>query len=51
MHLAITAADTLATSKAVESAMWIGGWVVLLAIIAGIPIYFTQRRRKRGASK
>jgi hypothetical protein len=51
MHLATTAADTLATSKAVESAVWIGGWIAFLAIIAGIPIYFTQRRRRRRASK
>jgi hypothetical protein len=51
MHLAITAADTLAKSKAAESAIWIGGWIIVLAIIAAIPIYFTQRRRKRSASK
>jgi hypothetical protein len=51
MHIAVTAADTLAQSKAAESAIWIGGWIIVLAIIAGIPIYFTQRRRKRNTSK
>jgi hypothetical protein len=51
MYLAMTAADTMAKSKAAESAMWIGGWIIVLAIIAGIPMYFTWRRRKRGRSK
>ena len=43
MPVATTGTLTFATAS--SAPFWIAGWIVVLALIIGLPIYVTRRRR------
>ncbi len=51
MHLGMIAISSvpLAASGAVKGTIWIAGWIVVVGIIVGVPVYFTRRRRRRSS--
>jgi hypothetical protein len=51
MYSAMISADHVAAiGKAADGAIWISGWIIVLAIIIGVPVFFARRSRKRRAS-
>jgi hypothetical protein len=41
----VTTATTDLTFAAASAPLWIVGWIVVLTLIIGLPIYLTRRRR------
>ena len=39
--------DTLTLAMAGSAPFWIVGWIVVLAFMIAVPIYYTRRRRNR----
>jgi hypothetical protein len=39
--------DTLTFAIASRAGFWIAGWIIVLALIIGVPVYYTRRRRNR----
>jgi hypothetical protein len=41
----LTAIHALTFATASSAPIWIASWIVVLALIIGIPVYLTRRRR------
>ena len=41
----IATVSTLTFATASSAPFWIAGWIIVLALIIGLPIYRTRRRR------
>ena len=38
--------STLPLATDSSAPLWIAGWIILLALIIGLPLYFSRRRRR-----
>jgi hypothetical protein len=39
--------DALPLAASSSAPAWIAGWIIVLALVIGLPIYYTRRRRQR----
>ena len=42
----IPTTGTLPLATASSAPLWIAGWIIILALIIGLPLYFNRRRRR-----